>query len=71
MFTEQDMAMSELLQNYIPRKELAEQIGCTEKTLINWGLDNKGPPVTRVGRKVLYFRPSVEKWLRSQEQSAA
>jgi hypothetical protein len=43
----------------------------TERTLINWELDGKGPPVTRVGRDVTYFWPSVEKWLRSQEQAAA
>jgi hypothetical protein len=66
-----DVAMTNLLEDYIPRKALAEQIGYTEKTLINWELDRKGPPVTRIGRRVLYFRPSLERWLRSQEQSAA
>jgi hypothetical protein len=42
-----------------------------ERTLINWELDGKGPPVTRVGRDVTYFWPSVEKWLRGQEKAAA
>jgi hypothetical protein len=70
MFNKQDMAMTDLLQDYIPRKALAEEIGYTEKTLINWELDGRGPPATRIGRQVLYFRPSVEKWLRSQERVA-
>ena len=43
----------------------------TERTLITWELEGKGPPVTRVGRDVTYFWPSVEKWLRAQERSAA
>lgn len=63
--------MTELLKDYIPRKALAAEVGYTEKTLIRWELDGKGPPVTRIGRQVLYFRPSLEKWLRSREQSAA
>jgi hypothetical protein len=37
----------------------------TERTLINWELDGRGPPTTRVGRDVTYFWPSVEKWLRA------
>jgi hypothetical protein len=63
------MTMSELLQNYLDRAALAEAIGYTEKTLIRWELDGKGPPVTRVGRQVLYRRASVEQWLLAQEKS--
>lgn len=62
---------SELLKNYIPRKVLADDIGHTEKTLIRWELDGKGPPVTRIGRQVLYLKSSVETWLRSLERQAA
>ncbi|MGJ4908858.1 helix-turn-helix transcriptional regulator [Bradyrhizobium sp. HKCCYLS2033] len=65
------MKMTELLKDYIPREALARELGRAEKTLIRWELDGKGPPVTRLGRKVLYFRPSIEKWLRSREQTAA
>jgi DNA-binding XRE family transcriptional regulator len=63
--------MTDFLKDYTPRKTLAEVLGVTEKTLIRWELDSKGPPVTRIGRQVLYYNPSTEKWLRSQEQSAA
>jgi hypothetical protein len=39
-------------------------------TLIAWERNGKGPPVTRVGRDVLYAISSVEKWLKQQEQAA-
>jgi hypothetical protein len=59
-----------ILKDYIPRKMLADEIGVTEKTLIRWELADKGPPVTRLGRDVLYYVPSVERWLRAQERAA-
>jgi hypothetical protein len=64
-------AEAELLKDYFPRKALAGEIGCTEKTLIRWELDGKGPPVTRLGRQILYRKSSVEKWLRDLEQATA
>lgn len=70
--------MSEVIDNYVSRKAMAIELGnklrgkpYTEKTLIRWELDGKGPPVTRVGREVLYYKPSIEKWLRAQEKAAA
>jgi hypothetical protein len=60
---------TEILKDYVPREKLAEQIGKSVKTLVRWENDGKGPPVTRMGRDVLYFLPSVEKWLRAQERT--
>jgi hypothetical protein len=62
---------TEILKDYIPRPKLAADIGKSVKTLVRWELDGRGPPVTRIGRDVLYYIPSVQKWLRQQEQSAA
>jgi hypothetical protein len=63
--------------SYLSRPATAEKLGrivrgrpYNERTLINWELDGKGPPVTRVGRDVTYFWPSVEKWLRDQEKTS-
>jgi hypothetical protein len=71
------MATEEAPANYLPRKKAAAYIGervrgrpYSEIALITWEKDGKGPPVTRVGRDVVYFIPSIEKWLRDQEQSA-
>jgi hypothetical protein len=67
---EADVSIDELLHNYIPRKVLAAKLGVTERTLIQWEVDRKGPPTTRIGRDVTYYWPSVEKWLRSKEVAA-
>jgi hypothetical protein len=71
------MATTETAANYIPRKQLAKDLGerlrgrpYSEFTLIAWEKDGKGPPVTRIGRDVLYFVPSIERWLRDQERAA-
>ncbi len=55
------MATHEIAANYIPRKQLAKDLGerlrgrpYSEFTLIAWEKDGKGPPVTRIGRDVLY-----------------
>ena len=61
---------AEILKDYASREQLAEKIGKSVKTLVRWENDGQGPPVTRIGRDVLYYIPSIEKWLRSQEQSA-
>lgn len=69
---------TEFLTNYIPRKQLAKELGerlrgraYSEFTLMAWERNGKGPPATRIGRDVFYSIPSIEKWLCLQEQSAA
>jgi hypothetical protein len=71
------MANIETAEDYIPRKTLAANLGnrlrgrpYSEFTLIAWEKDGKGPPVTRIGRDVLYRAASVEKWLQAQERAA-
>lgn len=61
---------TEILKDYVPRDKLAAQIGKSVKTLVRWENDGKGPPVTRIGRDVVYRVSSVEKWLQSQERAA-
>ncbi|PJG56632.1 hypothetical protein CVM73_03530 [Bradyrhizobium forestalis] len=68
--------MHETQNDYLTRKALAKKLGeqvrgkpYNERTLIDWERDGKGPPVTRVGRDVTYYWPSVERWLRSQERT--
>jgi len=63
------MATAEILSDYIPRKQLAAELGLAEATLIRWEKDGRGPPCTRVGRDPLYYKPSIEKWLRSCERA--
>ena len=71
------MASTQTATDYIPRKKLAAELGerlrgrpYSEFTLIAWERDGKGPPVTRIGRYVVYRAASVEKWLQAQERAA-
>lgn len=71
------MASTQIATDYIPRKQLAAELGMrlrnrpySEFTLIAWEKDGKGPPVTRIGRDVVYRAASVEKWLQAQERAA-
>jgi hypothetical protein len=62
---------TEILKDYLSREQLAADIGKSVKTLVRWELDGRGPPVTRLGRDVLYYIPSLQKWLRQQEEQSA
>ena len=62
----------------ISRKQLAIDLGnrlrgspYSEWTLIYWQRNKMGPPITKIGREVLYRASSVEKWLLSQEKAPA
>jgi hypothetical protein len=65
------MSKSEpLLSEFFEKEELAKELNKTPRTLDRWDALGIGPPRTRVGRKVLYRRTSVQRWLAAQEQSA-
>jgi hypothetical protein len=71
------MATTEIAADYIPRKQLAKELGerlrgrpYSEFTLMAWEKDGRGPPATRIGRDVVYAVASVERWLRAQEKAA-
>jgi hypothetical protein len=64
------MSKSEpLLSEFFEKEELAKELNKTPRTLDRWDTLGIGPPRTRVGRKVLYRRTSVLRWLAAQEQS--
>lgn len=56
-----------LLDDWMPRKELAGIIGISADTLKRWETRRIGPPCIRIGRKVLYRRGAVRDWLLEQE----
>jgi hypothetical protein len=60
-----------LLSEFFEKEELANELNKTPRTLDRWDALGIGPPRTRIGRKVLYRRTSVQKWLAAQEQSPA
>ena len=57
-----------LLADWISREQLAGELGVANDTLARWEARRIGPPCTRIGRKVLYRRTSVQDWIRAQEQ---
>jgi hypothetical protein len=66
------MSSSEpLLSEFLTKEELATELRRNPRTLDRWAVLGDGPPRTRVGRRVLYRRTSVQKWLIAQEQSPA
>jgi Helix-turn-helix domain len=59
-----------VLQGFITAAELAAQIHRSVRTLARWRALGEGPPVTRIGREILYKKSSVAAWLASLEQDA-
>ena len=57
-----------ILSEYLTREELAAELCRNPRTLDRWNVLGMGPPRTHVGRKVLYRRASVQKWLAAQER---
>jgi hypothetical protein len=62
------MSNEPILSEFLTKEELAEELGRNPRTLDRWEVLGMGPPRTHVGRKVLYRRSSVQKWLAAQEQ---
>jgi hypothetical protein len=59
-----------ILTDFLTKEELAEELKRNPRTLDRWAVLGVGPPRTHVGRKVLYRRVSVQKWLVAQEHGA-
>jgi hypothetical protein len=57
-----------ILDDYFTDIECPAELGIAPLTLAIWRTQRKGPPVTRVGRKVYYRKASVRAWLQSQER---
>ena len=63
------MSTSEpILSDFLTKEELAAELRRNPRTLDRWDALGLGPPRTRVGRRVLYRRASVGRWLTAQEQ---
>lgn len=56
-----------ILIDFLTLEGLAAELRRNKRTLDRWNALGIGPPRTRVGRRVLYRRASVQKWLLAQE----
>jgi phage terminase Nu1 subunit (DNA packaging protein) len=62
------MSSSEpILEDFLTKEELAAELGRNMRTLDRWEALGIGPPRTLLGRKILYRRMSVQRWLAAQE----
>ena len=56
-----------LLNGWMSRAELADELGLCVETLRRWADARRGPKFVRAGRKILYRRSTVLAWLEEQE----
>jgi predicted site-specific integrase-resolvase len=61
------MSETDILRRYRTLKQLAADLDVAELTLLRWRAAGTGPPMTKLGKRVLYSREGTEKWLRSLE----
>jgi hypothetical protein len=60
-----------ILSEFLTKEELAAELRRNMRTLDRWEVLRTGPPRTLLGRKVLYRRASVQKWLVAQERPSS
>jgi hypothetical protein len=57
-----------LLADFLTPDETAAELKVCERTLDRWRRLDEGPPITKLGRRTLYRRSSVQAWLCKREQ---
>jgi hypothetical protein len=60
-----------LLDGWLSRTQIAQEIGVSADTLARWETRRIGPPCVRIGRKVLYRAEAFREWLVSRERHPA
>ncbi|QOY63569.1 helix-turn-helix domain-containing protein [Lysobacter sp. H21R4] len=64
----QGFAPRPVMEDYLTRQELADQMGLTFRTLELWAHRRKGPPVIIIGRRAHYHRDDIAAWLEEQRK---
>jgi predicted DNA-binding transcriptional regulator AlpA len=57
-----------ILDEFLDEDQCAASLGLSPITLSRWRMQRKGPPFTKIGRRILYSRGSVRAWVAAQEQ---
>ena len=57
-----------LLADFLSQEEAAAELKVCKRTLDRWRRLGEGPPITRLGRRILYRRSSSQAWLRARER---
>lgn len=64
------MQQQELLRDFISEEQLAAELGKVRRTVQRWRQIRFGPPHLKIGKRVMYSKDSVLRWLHSLEQGA-
>jgi hypothetical protein len=56
-----------LLDDFLTQNEAAAELKICERTLDRWRRLRDGPPITKLGRRILYRRSSLQAWLCARE----
>ena len=56
-----------LLADFLTQNEAAAELKVCRRTLDRWRKLDEGPPITKLGRRILYRRSSVQSWLTQRE----
>jgi hypothetical protein len=59
-----------LLPDFLTQEEAAAELKVCKRTLDRWRRLGEGPPITRLGRRILFRRSSSQAWLRARERHA-
>ena len=60
-----------LLADFLGQDEAAAELKVCRRTLDRWRRLGEGPPVSKLGRRVLYRRASLQAWLRAREHDGS
>jgi len=56
-----------LLSDYFTQEEAATELKVSPRTIDRWRRLDEGPPITKLGRRTLYRRSSLQAWLCERE----
>ncbi len=57
-----------LLDEYLTAEQLAYELKVTTRTIWRWLAQPDGLPVTQIGGRTYFKRPSVEAWIAAHER---
>jgi len=67
--TPADTAVAEIKSKFLTEDQAADAVRHSRRTLIRWREQGTGPAFTRLGRRIVYRRDTLESWMRGQEVS--
>ncbi len=64
------METEPLLAEYLTEETAADELNVSTRTLKRWRDLGGGPPITHLGRRILYHRGKLKSWLAARTVTA-